>query len=212
MDPLVAVLSLWASRQRRPLFVARSLALRWVQSRPAIGIDPDVCVLDPPPADVRTLRSLCLWKPGRIVPTVSFEVVRHAHPYKDYVGVHDRYAALGARELVVFDPMLVGPRSLGGPFALQVWRRDDIGVFGRQYAGPGPVFSEPLGAWLLADREAGLLRLADDRAGVARWPTAEEFERSEKERERSEKERERAARLDVERRLAALEESVRSRS
>jgi hypothetical protein len=44
--------------------------------------------------------------------------------YKDYRDVHERYAAFGARELVVFDPLLFGPKSMGGPFSLQVWRRE----------------------------------------------------------------------------------------
>jgi hypothetical protein len=195
-----------------------------LEERPGVGIDPDVALLDPPPDEVLGMRSLCLWKPGHLAPKLSFEVVSHNHPYKDYVGVQERYAAFGARELVVFDPMRVGPRALGGPFAIQVWRRDDAGIFARQYAGDGPVFLETLRAWALAD--GALLEIADDHAGKHRWPTAEAYERAEKERERAEKERERAekerdraekereraTRLEVEERLAALERSLRDRS
>jgi Uma2 family endonuclease len=231
LQHLFLVLEFWASRAGRPLFVARNLAVRWLEERPSVGIDPDLCLLDPPPPDLLDVRSLCLWKPGHLPPQLCFEVVSESHPYKDYVGVQERYAVFGARELVVFDPLLAGPRSLGGPVLLQIWRRDELGVFERCYAGSGPAFCDTLGAWLLpTDR---LLRIADDLRGERCWPTAEEHERTEKERalaerereraekeqeraekereraekeqERAEKERERAARLDVERRLAALE-------
>ncbi len=226
-DHLASVLRQWAKGAGRPLFVAKELAIRWLEEKPQIGIDPDVSLLDPPPPNVLGVRSLCLWKAGHVAPPLSFEIVSESHPYKDYAQVHERYAAFGARELVVFDPLLVGPRSLGGPFAIQVWRRNDAQIFERDYAGPGPVFSEVLGAWLLVDEQ--LPQVADDRAGLRRWPTEQDYERAEKERERAEKEheraekereraekeheraekeRERAARLEVERRLAALEQAI----
>jgi hypothetical protein len=195
---LCDALSFWAARAGRPLFVARNLAVRWLEQRPSVGIDPDLCLLDPPPPDLLDQRSLCLWKPGHTPPALCFEVVSETHPYKDYTGVQERYAVFGARELVVFDPVLAGPRALGGPLPLQVWRRDELGVFERCYAGEGPVFCETLGAWLVPkDR---LLLIADDRAGEHCWPTGEEYERAEKERER-------AARLDIEQELAALKRS-----
>jgi hypothetical protein len=221
---LESVLSFWASRQGRPIFVADELAVRWLQNRPSVGIDPDLCLLDPPPPDVLELTSLKLWIPGHVRPPLCIEVVSDNHPYKDYVEVQERYAAFGAPELVVFDPRLIGPKSLGGPFAIQVWRTDGS-VFERTYAGSGPAFSETLSAWLRVDD--GLPQIASDRAGTERWPTEAEFERTamereraekereraekereraEKERERAEKERERTQRLDLERRLAALEQ------
>jgi hypothetical protein len=191
LDHLFSILKLWAERAGQPLFVARNLALRWLEARPSVGIDPDVCVLAPPPAEVLTLKSLCLWKPGHVAPPLSFEIVSESHPYKDYVGVHERYAALGARELVVFDPLLAGPKALGGPFLFQVWRRDPIDIFAREYAGPGPVFCETLGAWLLG--EAGLLEVANDREGRQRWPTEAAYERAAKERAQAEAEQAKTA-------------------
>jgi hypothetical protein len=193
---LYCVLSFWASRSEKPVFVARNLAIRWLEERPNVGIDPDLCVLDPPPPAVDTLSSLCLWKPGHVAPRVSFEIVSASHPYKDYVAVHERYAAHGALELVVCDPELHGPESLGGPVALQVWRRNELDAFERQYAGPGPVFSHQLGAWISI--EGGLPRIAGDRDGAERWPTEAEFERAEAERAR-------AGRLELERELADSE-------
>ncbi|HEU4538298.1 MAG TPA: hypothetical protein VFS00_29460 [Polyangiaceae bacterium] len=71
--------------------------------------------------------------------------------------------------------------------------RDRRGQLGRVYAGPGPVRSPYLGAWLVAVEGAQRLRLADDPAGRRLWPTAEEAERAAKEAERAAKEAERAA-------------------
>jgi hypothetical protein len=71
-----------------------------------------------------------------------------------------------------------------------------MGLLERTHSGQGPAFSEVLGAWLVPDGR--LLAMANDREGLRRWPTSEELERAEKERER-------AQRIDLERRLAALE-------
>ena len=221
------VLEAWAARRREvspegpAVQIARNLAVRWLEGAPQVGIDPDVCVLCPPPPEGPLVESLCLWRPGHHPPRISFEVVSRNHPHKDYVALHERYAAMGTGELVVFDPLLAGPRALGGPVALQLWRRDDSGALERVHFGSGPAYSEVLDAWLLPREHH--LDLASDRDGERRWRTEEEHqraekereraekerERAEKERERAEKERERAARLEVERRLAELERRFR---
>jgi hypothetical protein len=231
---LKSLLEVWIAQGGRPRIAARNLAIRWLESAPQVGIDPDVCLLEPPPPEVSELSSLCLWKPGHLPPSICFEVVSRNHPHKDYTELQDRYALVGARELVVFDPLLAGPRAFGGPVLLQLWRTDALGVLERVYAGSEPVLSEVLGAWLHPSRTA--LDIANDREGVDRWHTWEELkdlestraereriakereraekereraekerERAEKERERAEKERERAARLELEQRLLALE-------
>lgn len=197
------LLRAWAERSPRRLAIARNLAIRFYQAQPRLGIDPDVCVLEPPPPAFETLSSLCLWKAGHHAPPLSIEVVSQTHPNKDYTTLQDRYAAMSAQEVVVFDPLLAGPRALGGPVPLQLWRCDSIGLLERVHAGAEPAFSEVLGAWLIVDGHR--LAIADDRAGEQRWLTNEERERAEKERERAEKERERAQRVELERRLAALE-------
>ena len=219
-ERLKSVLAEWAKGLDRPVTVARNLAVRWLQETPQIGIDPDVCLLDPPPPGVDDVSSLCLWKPGHHAPSVCFEVVSANHPHKDYRDVHERYAALGAPELVVFDPLLAGPASLGGPISSQLWRLDAMGVLERVYAGPGPVYCEGLDAFV--STRGRHLVISDDARCDREWLPADESvereraekerERAEKERERAEKERERAERIRAEQereaiavRLAALE-------
>jgi hypothetical protein len=223
------LLMAWAAQQPGRVRVARNLAVRWFEEHPGSGIDPDLCVLDPAPENFDVnLSSLCLWKPGHFIPRFCVEVVSANHPHKDYTEVIDRYASLGVPELLVFDPLEQGPRRLGGPVALQLWRRDATGTFERVHFGDDPVHSDVLDAWLsVADRQ---LVIAEDRAGARLWRTelereraakeralaAEERERAEKEQaraekeqERAEKERELAARLELERRVAELEAKLK---
>ena len=125
------------------------------------------------------------------------------HPHKDYRDVHERYAAVGARELVVFDPFLLGPAFLGGPTTFQLWRTDECGAFERIATGDGPVFSEVLGCWLSsAGRE---LVFSADRAGTERRRSREESALLEKERTLADKER---ALADKERERAEKEEAL----
>lgn len=183
---LKLLLEEWAGRTERSVRIARNLAVRFIEADPRIGIDPDVCVLEPAPAE-RDIRSLRLWQPGHLAPPLCFEIVSANHPHKDYREIQDPYAALGATELIVFDPELVGPRSLGGPMPLQKWCRRD-GLFERVAFGADPVYSAVLDAWVHARGEH--LDIADDREGTLIWQT--------------EAERERALREDLERELAEL--------
>jgi Uma2 family endonuclease len=207
---LVEVLRAWAARIEDDVQIARNLAIRWIERAPNVGIDPDVCVLHPPPPERTEVDSLRLWMPGHQPPPLCFEVVSKNHPHKDYAEVHERYAAMGAHEVVVFDPLLAGPKLLGGPVSLQVWRRDPLGVLDRVYFGPGPARSEVLDAWLIVDGKR--LAIASNRAGEHRWHTEAEHQRAEAERQRAEAEHQRAeaehqrtARLELERRVAELE-------
>lgn len=186
-DHITAVLRAWAKRQAGAVQVARNLAIRFLRDSPSVGIDPDVCVLDPAPPEGRDLSSLCLWKPGHVSPLLCFEVVSKNHPHKDYKDVHERYAAIGARELVILDPLMLGPASMGGPLAFQVWRADTCGAFERVAAGDGPVFSEALSCWLSLEDQT--IVFSDDRNGTQRWLTEAQEERQAKERALEDKER-----------------------
>lgn len=186
---LVQILRAWARRSRRDARVGRNLALRWNQARPQVGVDPDVYVVEPPPPEGDDIKSLCTWKPGHVPPRVAVEVVSEWAPEKDYVEAPEKYAASGTGELWVFNPLLAGPSVRGGPFVLQVWRRDEEGPFRRVYAGAGPARSEALGGWLVVTDGGRRLRLADNLEGQRLWLTVAEEAEAEVARLRAEVER-----------------------
>ena len=201
---LKALLTAWASRSGG-MQVARNLAVRWSEVNPRIGVDPDVCVLSPPPPEGNGLRSLRTWEVGHAAPLLAVEVVSETNPRKDYVVAPDKYAASGTRELWIFDPLLAGPASHGGPFRLQVWVRTEEGTFTRVYAGEGPVRSETVRGYLVVVDEGRKLRITEDASATAFWLTAEEAERAAKEEERAAKEAALA-------RIAALEAELANRT
>lgn len=177
IDLLTAVLRAWVRRAGRDASVHRDIAMRWDEKRPRMGCDPDVCVVSPGISEEET--SLCLWKPGHTAPQLAIEVVSENTAAKDYEDNPRRYAANGTGELVIFDPLLLGPGDGGGPWVLQVWSRRANGRFLQVYAGEGPAFSDALGAWLVVTDEGRRLRVADDEAGTRLWPTGEEAARAE---------------------------------
>ena len=172
----------WVERTGRSALVAENLAYRWTERRPRIGIDPDVCLIEPAPPDQDSLKSLLLWRAGHSAPRLAVEVVSENHPYKDYDVVPDRYAASGVGELWVFDPELRGPRKRGGPHRLQLWAREEDGSFVRHFAGDGPVHSAALDAWAFVTEDGDRLRIADDEALTRRWLTIEEEARASEQR------------------------------
>lgn len=159
------------------------MAIRWDEDEPRVGVDPDVCLLSPaPPRTEGDVTSVRTWLDGHEPPILAVEVVSANHPRKDYVIAPDKYAASGTRELWIFDPLLAGPRSQGGPFRLQVWRRDQDGSLVRVSAGDGPFHSEAVGGYLVPTDEGRKLRIASDPEAREPWLTAAEAERVEKER------------------------------
>jgi hypothetical protein len=213
LDLLKALLLAFVARTKLDAQVARNLAIRFDTSNPRIGVDPDLCLIAPRTPEGDDLESLRLWEEGHSPPRLCIEVVSKSNARKDYLDAPERYAACGVSELWIFDPRLAGPRVRGGPFLLQVWRRDADDAFTRVYAGAGPVLSDELDAWLVVVDEGRKLRIAHDSEGTSWWLTKEEAERAEKERERAEKERERAEkereRAEKERALARIEELER---
>ncbi len=217
IEYLRSLLLAWSERQRRDLLVARNLGIRWFEEEPRAGFDPDLCIIEPPPPGGPPT-SLRLWEPGHEPPWLAIEVVSSGHPYKDYLDTPARSAACGVRELWVYDPLLAGPRSSGGPFALQIWTRHGE-TMTRTHASSAPGYSPALDAWLVADVDPSAanrqhvgaaqsrqppttqtrLRITTAEVGGTPWPTLIESER-----QRAEAERQRA---EAERRLTAAERS-----
>lgn len=186
LDHLKALLAAWVARTGRDAIVARNLAVRWVKSHPKVGVDPDLCLIEPPPPRAaKDLESLCLWKPGHVVPKLAIEVVSRNHPYKDYVEVHEKYAACGIPELWVLDPRRLGPKRWGGPHAIQIWR-GKAEAFERVYQGDGPARADAVGAWLVVGPNG--ITLGDDERGEQPWLTMDEAARAEAEASRAQAE------------------------
>ena len=180
-DRTVGLLVGWKQRTGRDAQVGHDLALRWDEAHPRVGVDPDVYVVEPPPPEGDAVTSLRTWVTGHFPPLLAVEIVSPSRPDKDYGSSPLKYAASGTQELWVFDPELAGPKAQGGPFRIQVWRRDEGGSFARVYAGEGPVFSEAIEGWVFAVDEGRSLAIADDAAGTRWWMTPEETERAAKE-------------------------------
>jgi len=190
------VLEAWVKRAGLDAYVGSNIALRWNAARPAVGVDPDLYVVQPAPpgADRDAIDSLCTWKPGCAPPKLAIEVVSKTNSSKDYSESPDKYAAAGVKELWVFDPEYAGPKRAGGPHLLQVWQRNGRGQFVRTYRGDGPAPSAVLDAWIVVTDHGRRLRIADDEAGTNLWLTGEATER--------------AARQKVEAELAALKQQL----
>jgi Putative restriction endonuclease len=167
-----ALLRAWLQRSGRDAAAFRDIAVRTRQELPRVGFNPDVCLVEPAPNGAAELESLKLWEHS--VPRLVFEVVTASHPYKDYALVPEKCAVVGVSELIVFDPLLAGPRALGGPCLLQVWRRAADGRFERVYAGAQSTWSNVLGAFLVPDREARRVFICDQPDGSAPWLTSSE--------------------------------------
>jgi len=173
----------------------------WVEHEPLVRVSPDVYVLDhPPPRPLPP--SWQTWLPGHWPPRLAFEIVSGETWRKDYHDSPEKYAQLGTRELVVFDPEAAAGRNTSAErVALQVFRREADSGFARVYRGAGPARSDELEAWLvvLREGEAAILGVSRDAEGRDLVPTLEQA------RERAElaREQERAAREQAERRLAA---------
>ncbi|MFO0609598.1 MAG: Uma2 family endonuclease [Polyangiales bacterium] len=190
---LASVWRAWSRRAGRPVSVRRDLAVRWDEEHPRIGVDPDVCLLEPPPATPDpALRSLRTWREGDDAPKVACEVVSHDNAEKDYRVGPRKYAAAGVQELWVFDPQRFGPDDDGGPWVLQVWERGKAGDFRRVYVGDGPAWSAYFQAWLVVKGDGMLLRIADDEEGTRLWPTEAEVGHAEAEQARSDAEQARS--------------------
>ena len=161
----------------RDALVARNLGCRWDPEDARVGVDPDVVLVEPAPPEGESLSTLRVWELGHNPPHIAVEVVSEHNADKDYNEGPARLARLGAEELWIFDPELHGPTATGGPFPLQIWRRQMSGGvvdMERVHAGAAPGYSPALDAWAVATDDGRRLRIADDAEGVKLWPTQAE--------------------------------------
>jgi Uma2 family endonuclease len=224
-----------SERGWRNVHIGADQFFAWVESEPLVRVSPDVYLLDhPPPRPLPA--SWQTWLPGHRPPRLAFEIVSEETWHKDYRDAPKKYAQLGTRELVVYDPEAAAGRARGAEReALHVFRREADSGFVRAYHGAGPARSEELEAWLVVIREGDVatLGVSRDAGGLDLVPTLEqareqaeqareqeraarEQERAAREQERAAREQERAAREQAERQLAAalaeLERIKRERS
>src|SRR4051812_42807052 len=66
LDLFKALLLAWAARARLDAQVARSLAVRWDEAPPRVGVDPALCVIMPRRRGGDELESLRAWRPGHV--------------------------------------------------------------------------------------------------------------------------------------------------
>jgi len=211
---LSALGELVAARGWTNVFWSHDNFFAWIREEPLVRVSPDAYLLDDPPPPPRP-RMWQTWLPGHKPPRWAVEIVSEDWR-KDYEDAPLKYAQLGTRELVIFDPeAALGPERRGQQVALQVYRRDADGAFVRVYSGDGPAPSDELGAFLVVHREgaAARLRIALDAAGTALVPTAEEAkqaaEQAKRTAEQAKQAAEERAQAEAEARQAA-EERVRA--
>jgi Uma2 family endonuclease len=207
---MLSALGVWArERGWTRVYCGGDQFFAWVPSQPLVRVSPDIYLIEldepwteSPPDSWQT------WLPGHRPPHFAVEVVSRDRK-KDYEDAPLKYALLGTQELVIFDPGVVPRSGRAERVLLQLYRRNAAGALLRVYAGPGPVHSLELDAYLVVRRDGGSvrLRLARDAAGQDLVPT--EAERAAAEARRADSEAKRAdseaRRADSEARRAAAE-------
>lgn len=177
-------------------FVGSNQFIYWAQFEPTRSVAPDLYVV-PGLAPRTQFDSIQTWVDGR-VPSFALEIVSQ-DKRKDYVLAPERYAELGVRELVIYDPKAARRRGEG--IVWQVYRRlSKRGFVQVEATQADRVRSKVLGCFLREVRgPRGALEL---RLGAG--PSGDELVPTEAESERAEKERERTARLEAEAEVAKL--------
>ncbi len=154
----------------------------WIQYDPQACVAPDLYVLPGVSQDI----AIDVWKvwERNVVPSFVLEVVGR-DPHKDYERAPHRYAMLGVKELVVFDPFADDERT-----TFNVYRQDSAGLRHVESTDGDRVRSHQLGCFLrvVGTGAATRLRLSVGDTGDELVPTGEEAERAAKEAERAAKE------------------------
>ncbi|MEJ7729261.1 MAG: Uma2 family endonuclease [Polyangiaceae bacterium] len=195
----------WLAARGTPGFVGADQFIYWVQYAPTRCVAPDVYVLPGVPVDAE-VKAWKVWETG-VVPSFVLEVASDDFR-KDYQETPVRYADLGVRELVVFDPLAA---SSPERVRWQVFRHvppEGLSVVER--SDGDRVRSEELGCWLRAVGSGAELRvrLATGKNGDELVPTDAEAERAAKDAERAAKDAERAAKDAAQAEVARLRADI----
>jgi Uma2 family endonuclease len=173
----------------------------WVKGDAQQQLAPDVYVL-PGVSQAMAIPSWKVWERGGVVPSFALEIVSSNDWEKDYVENLPKYAALGVRELVLFDPEAYlgeAPRT-AARIAFTRFERVGDRLERTARTKADRLYSPLLGVWFRAIGEGSELRvrLALGPDGDQLFPTEAEAERAE--RQAAERAAEEAARAaDVER-------------
>lgn len=177
----------------------------WEKGNPAACVAPDVYVL-PGVSQRRVISTWKTWLERGVVPSLAIEIVT-GDVEKDYEDAPARYAALGVKEVVIYDTRLEpGPRRIRR-WRFQVYRRSASRLTRVIATDDDRVRLRSIGAWLrvLGEGVDRRLRLATGVKGEALVPTSDEDARAADARAAAE--RARADRLE-----AALREALKSKS
>ncbi len=184
-------------------FICKETFFAWVKARPNVRVSPDVYLIwnpvEPAPSSWR------LWELGHLPPDFALEVASEDRR-KEYDVNPDKYDALGATELVIYDPHGLGGRGRG-PLR-RYWRQPD-GRFEAQETGEPVVYSSVLDVWLVATvgDDGYSLRISRDPNGISIVPTLFEAVLQADRAQRdalAQAEAERQRRIEVERELEQL--------
>lgn len=166
------LLAQWLAAQGRVAHAGADQFFYWVEGDPGARRAPDVYVVDGVAQDIPAVSSWKVWE-GH-APSFALEVVGDDWK-KDYEEAPLDYSAMGAKELVVFDPWATARSRKRVRW--QVWRRVRGRGLVRVEASQGDrVASRSLGCWLRAVSELGQprVRLATGPHGETLVPTAAE--------------------------------------
>ena len=190
-ESLRPALERWLAARGRLALVGADQFIYYKQHDPHCRVSPDVYVLPgvPPDTEVSVWK---LWERG-IPPSFCLEVVSRDWE-KDYCEAPERYTAVGATELVIFDPVWMDrPEGLRWQVYRLLPRRGFVRV---ETTNGDRVRARTLGCWLRAvgNGMALRLRIATGPRGDDLVPTIEEGELAARQAEQAARAAERMAR------------------
>ena len=173
----------WLEACGTPTFVGADQFFYWEQFNATASVAPDVYVLPGAPLSAK-VGAWKVWK-THLVPSFAFEVVSRDVD-KDYLTSPAKYARLGVKELIVFDPEYEESRSR---VRFQVFRRSKRGLVRVESTDADRVKSHVLGCHLRVVGEGSVqrVRLATGVNGETLFATdAEARQKAEAERQKAE--------------------------